>query len=207
MWPLGRGPRSIQARVVRPAPIIWRRSPGPIRRDVRPWPGRRCGRTLMVRTRRRRRSVDTSPAAGLAATVHETHIGVVLLLGDRAYKIKKPVRTPFLDFSTRAQRLAALERELRLNRRLAPDVYLGLAHVSAVSPDGGPAGGDPAEHVLVMRRMPADRRLATLARSGARLDREIRALARLVAAFHASADRSPDIARGGGRDALRARWQ
>jgi len=47
------------------------------------------------------------------AAVPETHVGVVLLLGARAYKLKKPVRTPFLDFSTRAQRLAALERELR----------------------------------------------------------------------------------------------
>jgi aminoglycoside phosphotransferase family enzyme/predicted kinase len=154
-------------------------------------------------------TTGTAPAhtAGLGAAVHETHIGIVLLLGDRAYKLKKPVRTAFLDFSTQEQRLAALQCELRLNRRLAPDVYLGLAHVSAVSPDGGPVAGDPAEHVLVMRRMPADRRLATLVRSGADVDGDLRALARLVAAFHAGADRGPEIAVEGGRDALRARWR
>jgi aminoglycoside phosphotransferase family enzyme len=154
-------------------------------------------------------TTGTAPAhtAGLGAAVHETHIGIVLLVGDRAYKLKKPVRTPFLDFSTREKRLAALQCELRLNRRLAPDVYLGLAHVSAVSPDGGPAVSDPAEHVLVMRRMPADRRLATLVRSGADVDEDLRALARLVAAFHAGADRGPEIAVEGGRDALCARWR
>ncbi len=156
---------------------------------------------------RSRPAPDIAHTAGLGAAVHETHIGIVLLLGDRAYKLKKPVRTPFLDFSTREQRLAALQRELRLNRRLAPDVYLGLADVSAVSPDGGPVAGDPAEHVLVMRRMPADRRLATLVRSGADVDEDLRALARLVAAFHAGADRGPEIAVEGGRDALRARWR
>jgi hypothetical protein len=63
---------------------------------------------------------DIAHTAGLGAAVHETHIGIVLLLGDRAYKLKKPVRTPFLDFSTREQRLAALQQELRLNWRLAP---------------------------------------------------------------------------------------
>jgi aminoglycoside phosphotransferase family enzyme/predicted kinase len=143
----------------------------------------------------------------LAAAVHETHVGVVLLLGDRAYKLKKPVHTPFLDFSTPERRLTVLRRELDLNRRLAPDVYLGLAHVSALSPDGRAASAGPGEHVLVMRRMPAARRLATLVGSGADVDGELRALARLVAAFHAGAERGPEIAGEGGHDALQARWR
>ncbi|MFC5238271.1 gluconate kinase, partial [Pseudonocardia zijingensis] len=54
---------------------------------------------------------------GPAAAVHETHIGVVLLLGERAYKLKKPVRTPFLDFGNPDLRRAVLQRELELNRR------------------------------------------------------------------------------------------
>ena len=137
----------------------------------------------------------------IAAAVHETHIGVVILLGDRAYKIKKPVRTGFLDFTTPARRRAALQRELELNRRLAPDVYLGLSEVTdPVRPDG------PTEPMLVMRRMPADRRLATLVRAGAPLDRPLRELARLVAAFHARADRGADIDAHGHRDAVRRRW-
>jgi len=144
---------------------------------------------------------------GLAAAVHETHVGVVLLLGDRAYKLKKPVRTPFLDFSTPERRLTVLRRELDLNRRLAPGAYLGLAHVSALSPDGRAPSGGPGEHVLVMRRMPAGRRLATLVGSGADVDGELRSLARLVAAFHAGAERGPEISVEGGREALQARWR
>ena len=105
------------------------------------------------------------------AAVHETHVGVVILLGDRAYKIKKPVRTGFLDFSTPQRRRAALHRELELNRRLAPDVYLGLCQVTdPVDPHL------PGEAMLVMRRMPAERRLSTLARAGATLDQPLRRL-------------------------------
>ena len=97
------------------------------------------------------------------AAVHETHVGVVILLGDRAYKIKKPVRTGFLDFSTPQRRRAALHRELELNRRLAPDVYLGLCQVTdPVDPHL------PAETMLVMRRMPAGSRLSTWPGPGSR---------------------------------------
>lgn len=143
---------------------------------------------------------EAKATGGQAAALHETHIGVVLLLGDRAYKLKKPVRTPFLDFSTPERRLAALQQELELNRRLTPDVYLGLARVSEIP-------GKPAEHLLVMRRMPAERRLATLVREGAEVGEALRALARLIAAFHAGAERGPRVAAEGGREALRARWR
>ncbi|HEX9334328.1 MAG TPA: gluconate kinase, partial [Pseudonocardiaceae bacterium] len=91
--------------------------------------------------------------------VRETHTGLVFLVGDRAYKVKKPVDLGFLDFSTRERRLAACRREVDLNRRLAPDVYLGVADMSDVD-------GLPADHIVVMRRMPESRRLSTLVRSG-----------------------------------------
>ena len=64
----------------------------------------------------------TEPAA-----IVETHISVVVFVGDRAFKLKKPVDLGFLDFSTREARWAACTREVALNRRLAPDVYLGVA--------------------------------------------------------------------------------
>jgi hypothetical protein len=140
------------------------------------------------------------------AAVRETHVGLVVLVGDRAYKAKKPVRTAFLDFSTPERRLAALQRELDLNRRLAPDAYLGIARFTGPSPAGGGAVGD-GEAVLVMRRMPEERRLAELVRSGAEVHDELRALARLLAAFHARADRGPDIDADGGAAALSARWE
>jgi len=132
--------------------------------------------------------------------VRETHSGLVLLIGDRAYKLKKPVRLGFLDFGTRERRLAVCRREVELNRRLAPDVYLGVADVSGVD-------GRPCEHLVVMRRMPESRRLSTMVRAGEPMRDAIVEIARRIAVFHASADRSPEITEQGGRDALRQRWR
>ena len=64
------------------------------------------------------------PAA--AVEVRETHMSWVFLAGPHVYKLKKPVRFPYLDFSTLARREAACRAEVRLNRRLAPDIYLGV---------------------------------------------------------------------------------
>jgi hypothetical protein len=143
------------------------------------------------------------------ADVRETHIGVVFLLGERAYKMKKPVTTGFLDFSTPERRLAACRREVELNRRLARDVYLGVSSVSGpeLPPwTGRDADGAPAEHLVVMRRMPEDRRLSTLVRAGAPVQRHVRNLARAIAAFHAAARRGPEVTAEGNRDALDGRW-
>jgi aminoglycoside phosphotransferase family enzyme/predicted kinase len=132
--------------------------------------------------------------------VSETHSAVVFFAGDRAYKLKKPVDLGFLDFSTPAAREQACRRETELNRRFAPDVYLGVAEVT------GPAG-EPGGHLVVMRRMPAARRLSSLVRAGQPVDRPLREVARALAVQHASAARGPQIAEQGSRDALLARWQ
>ena len=60
------------------------------------------------------------------ADVAETHAGVIFFVGDRAFKLKKPVNLGFLDFSTRERRQRACHREVQLNRRFSPDVYLGV---------------------------------------------------------------------------------
>jgi hypothetical protein len=124
----------------------------------------------------------------------------LLLLGDRAYKLKKPVKLDFLDFSTRAARAAACRREVELNRRLAPDVYLGVADVLG-------ADGTPCDHLVVMRRMPEERRLSSLVQRGADASDAVRALARLIASFHAAAASSPEISASGTLAANRARWE
>ncbi len=133
------------------------------------------------------------------ATVSETHSAVVFFAGDRAYKLKKPVRLDFLDFSTAEARAAACVRETELNRRFAPDVYLGVAEVR------DPAGR-VCDHLVVMRRMPDSRRLSALIRAGEPTAAAVRQVARLLAAQHASAARSPEISREGARDAIRRRW-
>lgn len=86
-----------------------------------------------------------------------------------------------------------------INRRLAPDAYEGVADVHG--PDGR-----PCEHLVVMARMPAQRRLSTIIADGVSGAEEVRQIARTVAAFHARADRSEQIASAGDRDAVRNRW-
>lgn len=134
------------------------------------------------------------------AEVRETHTAIVFFAGDRAYKLKKPLDLGFLDYTTVAARRAACEREVALNRRFAPDVYLGLGEIR--SPDA-----DEAEPLVVMRRMPADRRLSRLVRDGASVDDVLRAVARHLAAWHAEAPRGRDVDEQGTRDALSSRWE
>ena len=93
------------------------------------------------------------PAGEPYAGVSETLSAVVFFAGDRAYKLKKPVSTGFLDFSTPQARAAACQRETELNRRFALDVYLGVAQIR--DPDR-----QVCDHLVVMRRMPAARRLS-----------------------------------------------
>ena len=98
------------------------------------------------------RSEPSEPFAAAA----ETHTAAVYFAGDRAYKLKKPVRTGFLDFTTAGARAAACRRETELNRRFAPDVYLGVGEFRAQA-------AEPAEPLVIMRRLPSGRRLARLA--------------------------------------------
>lgn len=132
--------------------------------------------------------------------VFETHISWVVMLGDRVYKVKKPVRTGFLDFSTVEARGRACRREVELNRRLAPDVYTGVATMHDER-------DRVCEHVVVMRRMPDDRRLSSLVQQGADVDEGLRALARRMASFHTHAARSAEIDRAGRRDAVASHWE
>jgi aminoglycoside phosphotransferase family enzyme/predicted kinase len=135
----------------------------------------------------------------MGADVHETHCAVVFFLGDRVYKLKKPVNLGFLDFTTRAARRAACDREVELNRRVAPDVYLGVAEVADEH-------GEPCDWLVVMRRMPEERRLSTLVRTGVPVRTELRALARMLAALHQRSPREDRIDRAGTLEALRGRW-
>jgi uncharacterized protein len=91
-------------------------------------------------------------------TRRETHMSWVFLTTDRAYKLKKPVRFPYLDFSTLARREAACRAEIKLDRRLAPEVYLGVAPLTVS--DAGLAidgAGEIADWLVVMRRLDDDR--------------------------------------------------
>ena len=99
------------------------------------------------------RAASYGPAAGEVAR-RETHMSWVFLVGERAYKLKKPVRFSYLDFSTLAQREATCRAELRLNRALAPDVYLDVVPLID-SGQGLSIGGtgNTVDWLVVMRRL------------------------------------------------------
>ena len=144
---------------------------------------------------RRLRQLQRSPEAfdhpvGAVEWI-ETHISWLLLAGDFVYKFKKPLKLDFLDFSTPALRRAACEEELRINRRTAPALYLGLVALSGPagclqlqSAEAAPAGAEPA---VRMRRFAQEALLSHLLEQQRLLPSHIDALAQQVAQFHASA--------------------
>lgn len=135
----------------------------------------------------------------------QTHISWVLLAGEFAYKIKKPVRLPFLDFSTLALRKASCQDELRLNRRYAPDIYLGLVAICNTPQTpllDGP--GEPIEYAIRMRRFDEAGRLDRVCARGDLRPGHLSDLAETLAAFHAAADLAPPATRFGSPDAILA---
>jgi hypothetical protein len=115
----------------------------------------------------------------------ETHISWVLLAGEYAYKIKKPVDLGFLDFSTLAKRRHFCEEELRLNRRLAPQIYLAVVAISGTAEDPRLGGvGEAIEYAVKMRRFPQDAQLDRVLARGALTAAHIDALADALARFH-----------------------
>jgi len=123
---------------------------------------------------------------------------VVFLAGDLAYKVKKPVDLGFLDFTTLEKRRTDCEDEVRLNRRLAPMVYLGVVPITREGDTLRVGGGGPAEEYAVrMKRLPDEARLGALLERGEVADDEIEQLGRRIAAFHAEAATGGEIARYG----------
>jgi uncharacterized protein len=120
----------------------------------------------------------------------ETHISHVFLAGELVYKIKKAVRFSFLDYSSLDNRVHFLNEELRLNRRLAPSVYLAVMPIT-LDRSGWHLGGDgpPEEYALVMRRLPERRMLPFLLETRQLTSEMISELAEVLAKFHMQAKR------------------
>jgi aminoglycoside phosphotransferase family enzyme/predicted kinase len=123
-----------------------------------------------------------------AVEVRQTHISAVFLAGPFAYKVKKPVHLEFVDFSTLATRRHFCDEEVRLNRRLAPKVYLGVVPVVRTA-DGVrvEAEGEVIEWAVKMRRLPESATLRERLRRGEVRAEEVVALARRIASFHCTA--------------------
>lgn len=153
----------------------------------------------------------------------QTHLSIVCITGELVYKLKKPLRLPFVDFSTRELRHQACLDEVRLNRRLCPDVYLGVVALrrdavgklrfdslapktDAAAPAGAHAPRDLkiVESAVLMRRLPQDAMLDERLAHGSVAPATIAALAQQLAAFHATADSSPTTRQHGAPERLLA---
>ncbi|MBI4517776.1 MAG: AAA family ATPase [Deltaproteobacteria bacterium] len=147
------------------------------------------------------------PHRPAAVELVQSHISYVLLAGDQVYKLKKAVRFSFLDFSTLARRHHFCHQEVRLNRRLAAEVYLGVVAICR-----GAAGyrlgadGDPeaVEYAVHMHRLPDDRTLDRLLDRGEVTAAMIERIAARLAAFHAQADCGDEVTANGDPAAI---WQ
>lgn len=132
------------------------------------------------------------PEAVTDVQVIETHISVVFLAGDHAYKIKKPVNLGFLDFSSLARRRRFCEEELRLNRRLAPGLYLDVLPVTR-GPEGPRFGGrgEAIEYAVRMRRFDQADQLDRLLAAGSLTPEDMDEVAIHIADFHDAAAVAP----------------
>ena len=144
------------------------------------------------------RSPESHPDLKQPPDCVETHMSWVFFVGDRVLKLKKPVRFPFLDFSTLQAREFYCREELRLNSRLSPGIYLGLLALQAS--DGGlalvpeerlPAPGKTVDWLVLMRRLTPERMLQRLITEARVEPRDIDALVAVLAAFYR---RAPKVA-------------
>ena len=143
------------------------------------------------------------PHAVAQVELVQTHISWVLLAGEFAYKIKKPLRLPFLDFSTLALRHACCQDELRLNRRFSPELYLGVVGIFHSAQDPRWSGeGPPIEYAVQMRRFDGAMRLDRVCARGQLQPQHLSALADTLVAFHAATAVAPQASRFGSASAI-----
>ncbi len=144
------------------------------------------------------RSPSAYPVPTAGVEVIETHISTVFLLDRDVFKVKKSVDLGFLDFSTLERRRHFCEEEVRLNRRLAPEVYLGVVPIAREGAGYRVGGtGEAIEYAVHMVRLPDSARLETMVAEGRVPEGFWRRLGKRLARFHREAERSPEIARGG----------
>ena len=126
----------------------------------------------------------------------QTHLSVVCLAGDFAYKFKKAIRLPFADFSTLEKRRFFCEEELRLNRRLCHGTYLEvvlLRRDSSGSLHFGAGEEEVVDYAVRMRRLPADRMLDVLLETDSVTAADVEGIARRMVSFHVEAERGVEV--------------
>lgn len=136
-------------------------------------------------------------------TFIETHISWVILSGEFAYKIKKPVNFGFLDFSTLEKRKHFCEQELHLNRRLAAGIYLDVVTITGTTDEPRISGSKTIfEYAVKMKQFPQSAQLDNMLATGELKLEHMDAIANMVASFHQSVDIADDTTAYGDIDAV-----
>lgn len=144
-----------------------------------------------------------------ASSVHliQTHVSFIFITDSFAYKIKKPVDLGFLNFTTLDRRRFYCNEEVRLNRRLCPEVYLAVVEVRE-SEEGARFDGDGkvVDYAVKMIRLPEERMMDRLLMEGSVTGDDIKRIARTIGEFHLKTDRGDEISEYGSPTAIRQNW-
>ena len=151
---------------------------------------------------------DAYPEAVTGIELIQTHVSYIFLTDLHAYKIKKPVDFGFLNFSTIDRRRFYCNEEVRLNRRLCPDIYEGVVELRE-TPHGAAFHGNGTilDYAVKMKRLPAERMLDRLVASGNVSAATMRDISRIIAEFHRTAPTSPAISEHGHPERIMFNWQ
>ena len=123
----------------------------------------------------------------------ETHISWVFLTGTAVYKVKKPVKYSFLDFSSLERRAKFCELEVELNSRLSPELYVGVVPIAEENGEIRAEGaGNLVEYAVKMHQMPAENKMDLLLRDGKVKEEQVRGIAGIIAEFHSKTPRVSD---------------
>jgi aminoglycoside phosphotransferase family enzyme/predicted kinase len=148
------------------------------------------------------------PPEDLPIEMVQTHISVVLLGRHHVLKLKKPVDFGFLDYTTLEKRRNACEAEVKLNRRLCPDIYLGVQPVSEVNDEAHlSSDGQIIDYAVLMKRLPADYMLDRIVAQGDVTESMIDRVAGRLSQFHHEARRGPEVDTYGSPETIRLNWE
>ena len=136
----------------------------------------------------------------------QTHISFVFLTKNFVYKVKKAVDFGFLDFSTLEKRRMFCEKELELNRRLCPDIYLKVVPINKSAFIKIEGDGEPVEYALKMKRLPQERIMTMLLHENKVDKKTIDELAKIIARFHSNAQANAEINEFGSIKIIRTNW-
>jgi len=137
----------------------------------------------------------------------QTHISYIFLTGRFAYKIKKPVNFGFLDFTTLDKRKFYCEEEVRLNRRLCEDMYLGVFPITSFKGSIKVNGsGNIVEYTVKMKELPQEALMSELLKKGKVSSSVIDEIARILSDFHKKAETSKEIEKYGSIDIVKFNW-